>query len=527
MSQPVPRIQVANGGSTESLEAPGSPTDLRQRALDHSRAISVTGFQETASTIAAASMRNELNRMVGLVSDETERAKFAQEMDSFYALFTRYLAQKAKGQKLNWDEVHSPGPEQIRLYKDLPQVADTGKAPILEKLAVLKLNGGLGTTMGCVGPKSVIEVREGMTFLDLTVRQIEYLNSTHNVDVPLILMNSFNTDEDTDRVIKKYQSHKLQLLTFNQSRFPRVSKDSLLPCPKTPNGKLADWYPPGHGDLFESLANSGTLDKLLAQGKEYLFVSNVDNLGATVDLNILQHVHDSGAEFVMEVTDKTKADIKGGTLIDYEGAVHLLEVAQVPSAHLDDFKSVKKFRIFNTNNLWINLKAIKRVVDESMLNLEIIVNQKTTDSGEKVIQLETAVGAAIKYFKGAHGVNVPRSRFLPVKSTSDLFLITSDLYHLNHGELQINPKRLFGTVPLVKLGDHFKKVAHFQSRFQSPPHILELDHLTVTGDVTFGHDVILQGTVIIVANYGQRIDIPSGAILNDKVVSGNLRILDH
>ncbi len=114
-----------------------------------------------------------------------------------------------------------------------------------------------------------------------------------------------------------------------------------------------------------------------------------------------------------------------------------------------------------------------------------------------------------------------------VKSCSDLFLIKSDLYKVNHGELQMNPKRLFGTSPLVKLGDHFKKVNHFLARFASPPRILELDHLTVTGDVTFGHDVTLQGTVIIVANHGERIDIPSGSILHDKVVSGNLRILDH
>ena len=160
---------------------------------------------------------------------------------------------------------------------------------------------------------------------------------------------------------------------------------------------------------------------------------------------------------------------------------------------MDDFKSIKKFKIFNTNNLWMSLRAIKRVVENSELNLEIIVNNKTSESGEKVIQLETAVGAAVKHFTGAHGINVPRSRFLPVKSTSDLFLITSDLYKLHHGELILNPKRAFHGLPLVKLGDHFKKVTHFLSRFQSPPQILELDHLTVTGDVTFGHDVVLEG----------------------------------
>ena len=141
--------------------------------------------------------------------------------------------------------------------------------------------------------------------------------------------------------------------------------------------------------------------------------------------------------------------------------------------------------------------------------------------------METAVGAAIKHFRGAVGINVPRSRFLPVKSCSDLFLVQSDLYSLKHGELICNPTRQFSSVPLVKLGDHFKKVQNFLSRFQGPPKILELDHLTVTGDVTFGKNVELKGTVIIVANHGNRIDIPSGTILDDKVVSGNLRILDH
>lgn len=182
-------------------------------------------------------------------------------------------------------------------------------------------------------------------------------------------------------------------------------------------------YPPGHGDLYDALTNSGLLDRLLAAGKEYIFVSNVDNLGAVVDLNILQHMIDSQAEFLMEVTDKTKADVKGGTLIDYEGTIRLLEIAQVPSDHVEDFKSVRKFKIFNTNNLWLNLRAIKRVMDGEGMDLEIIVNNKSTDSGEAVIQLETAVGAAIKHFRNAHGINVPRSRFLPVKSCSDLLLM--------------------------------------------------------------------------------------------------------
>jgi UTP--glucose-1-phosphate uridylyltransferase len=367
-----------------------------------------------------------------------------------------------------------------------------------------------------------------MTFLDLTVRQIEILNTKNNVDVPLILMNSFNTDSETKGIIQKYSGHDVKILTFNQSKFPRISKESFLPLVDHPTESPNEyWYPPGHGDMYEALGNCGLLDQLIAEGKEYLFVSNVDNLGATVDLSILEYMIENDSEFLMEVTDKTKADIKGGTIIDYEGTVRLLEIAQVPADHVEDFKSIKKFKIFNTNNLWINLKAIKRVLDEQSLSLEIIVNNKNLEN-EKVIQLETAVGAAIKHFKGAKGINVPRSRFLPVKSTSDLFLITSDLYSLEHGQLIINPKRLFANIiPIVKLGEHFKKVQHFLTRFPSPPKIIELDHLTVTGDVYFGKDCTLKGTVIIVANHGSRIDIPSGSVLDDKVVSGNLRILDH
>lgn len=225
------------------------------------------------------------------------------------------------------------------------------------------------------GAKSALEVKDDMTFLDLTVRQIEHLNTSRKVDVPLVLMTSFNTHDDTLRIIKKYANQRLRITTFNQSRYPRIFKETLLPCPRTADDDKKHWYPPGHGDLYNALLHSGVLDQLISEGKEYLFVSNSDNLGAVVDDKILQHMIDSQCEFCMEVTDKTKADIKGGTLIDYEGSVRLLEVAQVPAEHLEEFKSsaclrdrpqptvansaslVRKFKIFNTNNIWINLKG--------------------------------------------------------------------------------------------------------------------------------------------------------------------------
>ncbi|KAH9942330.1 UTP-glucose-1-phosphate uridylyltransferase [Epithele typhae] len=491
-------------------------TSARVRGASH------IDFKTSTTGVAAKAMRNELSALVNTVQDPETKKAFDTEMQSFFYLFTRYLSERARRQDLDWDRIKSPSDDKIVPYTKLPQ----GSPQNLNKLAVLKVNGGLGTSMGMTGAKSALEVKDDMTFLDLTVRQIEHLNTTHRVDVPLILMTSFNTHQDTLRIIKKYANQQLRITTFNQSRYPRIFKETLLPCPHTADDDKKHWYPPGHGDLYNALLHSGVLDQLLAEGKEYLFVSNSDNLGAVVDHQILQHMIDTQAEFIMEVTDKTKADIKGGTLIDYEGTIRLLEVAQVPNEHIEDFKSVRKFKIFNTNNLWINLKALRRVMETEGMELDIIVNPKTTDDGQAVVQLETAAGDAIKHFNNAHGVNVPRSRFLPVKSCSDLLLIKSDIYSLEHGQLIINPQRMFETTPVIKLGDHFKKIAQFQKRFKKIPKIIELDHLTVTGDVYFGRNVTLRGTVIVVANEGQRIDIPDGCVLENRLLSGNLNMTE-
>lgn len=496
----------------------------------HMKSQSTFAFENQSSNVAASQMRNALNSIVDSIPADlpsNEKVRFETEMDSFFALYRRYLNDKASSNKtLNWDMISSPTNDKVVPYSTLK---DNLSNENFDKLAVLKLNGGLGTSMGCVGPKSVIEVREGQSFLDLAVRQIEFLNKTYDTDVPLLLMNSFNTDKDTEIIVKKYQSHRIRIKNFNQSRFPRIFKDSLLPVPKSFNDKLDAWYPPGHGDLFESLVSSGVLDSLLNEGKEILFVSNGDNLGATVDSKILNHMIETGSEYIMELTDKTRADVKGGTLIDYNGHIRLLEIAQVPKDHVEEFKSIKKFKNFNTNNLWINLRAIKRLVESNALELEIIPNEKSITVGNSdmsVLQLETAVGAAIRYFNNAHGVVVPRSRFLPVKTCSDLLLVKSDLFNLQHGALVMSSAR-FGPAPLIKLGSHFKKVSNFQQRIAHMPKIIELDHLTVTGNVFFGRDVQLRGTVIIVCSDGQKIDIPNGSILENVVITGNLQILEH
>jgi len=505
------------------LKTPSPATKL----FGHQRSPSMD-FKELTKKDAQISLAIELDKLMKTMP-EGGRQVAEQDFEGFKRLFGKFINET--GPSVDWDRIEKLPAESIQSYANLP--ANTDKAAIkemLDGLVVIKLNGGLGTSMGCSGPKSVIPVRNDLTFLDLTVQQIEYLNKKYDANVPLVLMNSFNTDEDTMKIIRKYSGFKVEIKTFNQSRYPRVNKESLMPIARScvTEEDIEAWYPPGHGDFYQAFSNSGLLDEFVEQGKRFCFISNIDNLGATVDLNILNMCIARNEEFVMEVTDKTRADVKGGTLIQYEGKLRLLEVAQVPKEHEEDFKSVKKFNVFNTNNLWISMPAIQRIIEERTLDMEIIVNPKVLEGGLNVYQLETAVGAAMKCFDNAMGINVPRSRFLPVKKSSDLLLVMSNLYSLDHGALIMSPKRMFPSTPLVKLGDnHFKKVAAFLSRFGSIPDMLELDHLTVSGDVTFGRGVSVRGTVIIIANHGDRIDIPTGAILENKIVSGNLRILDH
>lgn len=462
------------------------------------------------------------------LNKKAERITWDKKTKGFCQLFEAYLKSR-NAPKLDWDSVSTPSSELIAPYASLPVPSLEETKALAEKLVVIKLNGGLGTSMGCQGPKSCIEVRQHQTFLDLTVKQISHLHRTTETKIPLILMNSFNTDADTSNIVRKYDS-EVVIDSFNQNKYPRIYADSLLPLISDCEGQHHEWYPPGHGDVYQSFSDSGLLDRYLEQGKEWAFISNVDNLGATVDFTILHNAVQNNRDFVMEVTDKTRADIKGGTLITTPTCqLKLLEVAQVDKEHIHDFMSIKKFKVFNTNNLWVNLKSLKSVLSgggNPFKDMDIICNPKV-EKGHRIIQLETAAGAAISLFKNAQSVNVPRYRFLPVKSTSDLFVLQSDLFSLENGMFKMSKLRAFPNPPMVKLGPCMKDVASYMKRFGGQTNIIDLDQLTISGDVTVGRRVVLKGTVIIVAAEGDKIDIPDGAVLEDKVVTGSLRILDH
>ncbi|KAK8588665.1 hypothetical protein V6N12_023089 [Hibiscus sabdariffa] len=478
------------------------------------------GDKQPQATQQLISLLFPMEKLESLKSAVASLSEISEnEKNGFINLVSRYLSGEA--QHIEWSKIQTPTDEVVVPYDTLsPSPDDPAETKkLLDKLVVLKLNGGLGTTMGCTGPKSVIEVRNGLTFLDLIVLQIENLNSKYGCNVPLVLMNSFNTHDETLKIVDKYSNSNIVIHTFNQSQYPRLVVEDFTPLPSKGQHGKEGWYPPGHGDVFASLMNSGKLDAFLSQGKEYVFVANSDNLGAIVDLKILNHLIQNKNEYCMEVTPKTLADVKGGTLISYEGKVQLLEIAQVPDEHVNEFKSIEKFKIFNTNNLWLNLSAVKRLVEAEALKMEIIPNPKEVN-GIKVLQLETAAGAAIKFFDHAIGINVPRSRFLPVKATSDLLLVQSDLYTLVDGFVIRNKARANPTNPSIELGPEFKKVGNFLSRFKSIPSIIELDSLKVTGDVWFGAGIVLKGKVTIAAKPGVKLEIPDGAVIENKEING-------
>jgi UTP--glucose-1-phosphate uridylyltransferase len=413
-------------------------------------------------------------------------------------------------------------PDAEELLEDEP-----GAREALRRTVVIKLNGGLGTSMGMIGPKSLLEVKDGLTFLDVVARQILGLRERTCARLPLVLMNSFATREPSLEALAGHPELAVDGVPadFVQSKVPKLDADTLAPA-RWPADPALEWAPPGHGDLYPSLLSSGILDALLDAGYEYAFVANVDNLGAVMDERILAWFARERIPFLMEVADRTPADRKGGHLARHAGAggrgLVLREVAQTPDEDLEAFQDISRHRFFNTNTLWLDLRALAAVLDErdGVLGLPMIVNRKTVDPGDadspSVLQLETAMGAAIDVFEGAQAIRVPRERFAPVKTTNDLLALRSDAYELHDdGRIVVAATRGDAGAPLVDLDPaHFKLLRDFDARFPAgAPSLAGCERLTVRGDVAFGADVVVRGAVEVEqAGEGQR-RIDDGTVL--------------
>ncbi|MFB9767534.1 UTP--glucose-1-phosphate uridylyltransferase [Nocardioides kongjuensis] len=400
------------------------------------------------------------------------------------------------------------------------EVSEEVAADAIGKTVAIKLNGGLGTSMGMERAKSLLCVRRGLSFLDIIARQALHLRQQYDVRLPLLFMNSFRTSSDTLDALGRYEDLAVDglPLDFLQNKEPKLLTSDLTPVswPKDPD---LEWCPPGHGDLYTALRGTGLLDRLIEQGYRYVFVSNSDNLGAVPDPRVAGWFASTGAPFAIEAVRRTASDRKGGHFArrKADGRIVLRETAQTLPEDQAALADLDRHRFTSTNNLWFDLHAMKAVLDgrEGILGLPLIRNVKHVDPADpgspEVVQIETAMGAAIEVFDGARLIEVGRDRFIPVKTTNDLLVLRSDVYEIG---ADFALTQVAADVPYVDLdADHYKVVGEFDKRFpEGAPSLAKATALKVEGDWTFGHGVQVVGAVELDAKSAQR--VPAGEVLS-------------
>ena len=394
-------------------------------------------------------------------------------------------------------------------------VADPREA--LSHLVIVKLNGGLGTSMGLDGPKSLLPVRDGRTFLDLIATQVLAARAQWGIELPLLLMNSFSTQDATVEALSKYPDLPVRGLPlwFVQSKEPKLLADDLTPV-EWPADPALEWCPPGHGDIYGSLSDAGLFDALIDAGFWYAFVSNVDNLGAVPHPGLAEWFAGTGAPYAAEVCRRTVNDKKGGHLAIRRSDRRLIlrDTAQTAPEEMDYFTDEYRHPFFHCNNLWWDLRAVRRRFAEPGFDLPLIRNTKTVDptdpASPAVVQIETAQGTAIELFDGATAIEVPRDRFVPVKKTNELLLLRSDVYDIS---ADAHLRAAVSEIPLVDLGGNYKYVDDFDARLPEAPSLRRATSLVVDGDWTFGTRVTVVGDVHL-PDDGAPHRVPDGTTLS-------------
>ncbi|MGD8200889.1 UTP--glucose-1-phosphate uridylyltransferase [Ornithinimicrobium sp. W1679] len=404
---------------------------------------------------------------------------------------------------------------------DLPEEPGSARAA-LDATAVVVLNGGLGTSMGLSGPKSLLPVHDGLTFLDLTVRQVLALREASGARLPLLLMDSFATRDASLERLAAYPDLVVDDLPPDvlQSREPKLRVEDLAPVDHPADPRL-EWCPPGHGDLYPTLLASGVLDALLERGYRHLFVSNVDNLGAVPDPRLAAWFAASGAGYAAEVCPRTAMDRKGGHLVRRraDGRLLLRDTAQTASEDMGHATDGERHPWVHTNSLWLDLPRLRELLHahDGALPLPLIRNTKTVDptdpTSTPVVQVESAMGGAVALFDDAVAVGVGRDRFVPVKGTDELLLLRSDVYEVGAGT---GYRLLTGVdpLPVVSLDpEHYRFVHDLDARFpDGAPSLRESVSLQVRGDWTFGAEVVVRGRVRLDDRGGAR-RVPDGTVL--------------
>ncbi|MCL2735648.1 MAG: UTP--glucose-1-phosphate uridylyltransferase [Propionibacteriaceae bacterium] len=381
--------------------------------------------------------------------------------------------------------------------------ATPADAQALASTVVIKLNGGLGTSMGLDKAKSLLPVTDGLTFLDIIVRQVQWARRTYGVRLPLLFLHSFSTRADVLAALDAYPDLPVGDLPLDmmQSEEPKLLRGDLTPVDWPANPTL-EWCPPGHGDLYPTMLDSGILDTLIDSGFRYASVSNSDNLGAAPSPALAGWFARSGAPFATEITERTPMDLKGGHIARRrsDGRLILRESAQTLPEEMGLFTDPAIHPYAHCNNLWFDLVALRETLARTggVLRLPLIRNGKTVDPTDPqspaVYQIESAMGAAIEAFDGARAVVVPRSRFLPVKTTNELALLRSDVFEMGEDHI---PVAQVSPLPVVSLGTAYTTIAAFEERVPHPLSLREARTLRVTGDWSFGAGVRVVGDAVL------------------------------
>jgi UTP--glucose-1-phosphate uridylyltransferase len=414
-------------------------------------------------------------------------------------------------------DIRPVDPNEIKDFNNIKDFAPAGRN-VLKNAVIITLNGGLGTSMGLTTAKSLLEVKNGKTFLEIILNQAEQLG------VKLALMNSFSTHEDTISAISKLNPIDFPLL-FLQHKFPKILREGFGPAIWPDNTEL-EWNPPGHGDIYTALYTSEMLQNLIDDKIIFAFISNSDNLGATMDESLLGYFSENKLPFMMEVAERTPADLKGGHLARHRnGRFILREAAQCPNDELNAFRDIGCYGFFNTNNIWINLIYLKDLIEKNkIIRLPMMRNPKTLDPRNEespaVYQIETAMGAAISLFEDAAAIKVPRSRFFPVKKCNDLLAVRSDCFPLTkENNLTLNPKRKSDTIKINLDPKYYGKIDLFDERFtEGVPSLVDCESLTIEGDVRFEKNILIKGKVKIKNNNISQAVIKEGTILEGTVI---------
>ena len=302
---------------------------------------------------------------------------------------------------------------------------------------------------------------------------------------------------------------------FMQSMIPKLDAESLGPV-SWPDAPALEWCPPGHGDVYGALRRSGMLDSLLQQGFRYAMISNSDNLGARLEARVAAHMAANEIPFLMEVVQGTEADRKGGHVARRrsDGRLVLRETAQTPDSDRGVLSGLPSLALLQHQHAVGRPAVLADTLERAggVLELPLIINRKTVDPRDPdstpVIQLESAMGAAIGSFPDAALLLVPRTRFAPVKTTDDLLVLRSDVYELGD-DLDVEPAPgRADNLPYVELDKRFYRLIDaFEQRFpDGPPSLREAERLVVTGDVTFGAGVRVRGAVTLEADAPMSID---------------------